>query len=125
LVFVLVQQMRHHYLDDSYHAKAQAQAQVQVNTTRLKLFKVAARVIVSVRRVVFHLATCHPNQSLFRDITAFPVLQPGRPKGYRQSHEPHGGKEDCVRTMLSFFARPRRATRHWRKQATSRDSTRL
>src|SRR3954468_19697954 len=32
-------------------------AEAQVGTIRLKLFKVAARVVVSARRVVFHLAS--------------------------------------------------------------------
>ena len=41
-------------------------AQAQVGTIRLKLFKVAARVKVSVRRVVFHLASSYPYQEVFR-----------------------------------------------------------
>jgi hypothetical protein len=43
-------------------------AAAQVNTIRLKLFKVAARVVVSVRRVVFHFSTAYPLQPLFRRI---------------------------------------------------------
>jgi Transposase DDE domain group 1 len=38
----------------------------QVGTIRLKLFKVAARVVVTARRVVFHLATSYPFQALYR-----------------------------------------------------------
>jgi hypothetical protein len=41
-------------------------ARAQVSTIRLKLLKVAARVEVSVRRVVFHLASSFPLQALFR-----------------------------------------------------------
>jgi hypothetical protein len=43
-------------------------ATAQVNTIRLKLFKVAARVVVSVRRVVLHLSTAYPLQRVFRQI---------------------------------------------------------
>ena len=45
-------------------------AQAQVGTIRLKLFKVAARVMVSVRRVVFHLASSYPYQELFQAVYA-------------------------------------------------------
>jgi hypothetical protein len=45
-------------------------AQAQVGTIRLKLFKVAARVMVSVRRVIFHLASSYPYQELFRAVFA-------------------------------------------------------
>jgi hypothetical protein len=41
--------------------------QAQVGTLRLKLLKVAARVKVSVRRVVFHLASSYPYQAVFRE----------------------------------------------------------
>jgi hypothetical protein len=40
-------------------------AEAQVGTIRLKLLKVAARVAVSVRRVVFHLASSYPYRGLF------------------------------------------------------------
>jgi hypothetical protein len=40
-------------------------ATAQVGTLRLKLFKVAARVVLSARRVVFHLASSYPYQELF------------------------------------------------------------
>ncbi|MHC4945927.1 MAG: IS1380 family transposase [Planctomycetota bacterium] len=39
-------------------------AQAQVQTIRLKLFKVAARVRTSVRRVAFHLASSYPYRSI-------------------------------------------------------------
>jgi hypothetical protein len=44
--------------------------QAQVNTIRLKLFKVAARVITSVRRVVLHLCSTYPGRELFRRAVA-------------------------------------------------------
>jgi DDE family transposase len=43
-------------------------AQAQVGTIRLKLLKVAAWVVVSVRRVLFHLASSYPYQALFRQV---------------------------------------------------------
>jgi len=43
-------------------------AGAQVSTIRLKLLKVAARVVTSVRRVVFHLASSYPEQALFRQV---------------------------------------------------------
>jgi hypothetical protein len=49
----------------------------QVSTIRLKLFKVAARVLVSVRRIVFHLASSYPYQALFRQIAKSVLLRPG------------------------------------------------
>jgi hypothetical protein len=39
-------------------------ARAQVQTIRLKLFKIAARVMTSVRRVVFHLASSYPYRSI-------------------------------------------------------------
>jgi hypothetical protein len=45
-------------------------ARAQVGSIRLKLFKVAARVVTSVRRVVFHLSSGYPDQQLFRRIVA-------------------------------------------------------
>jgi len=43
-------------------------ARAQVQTIRLKLFKVAARVKQSVRRVVFHLATGYPYRTLLAKV---------------------------------------------------------
>lgn len=40
--------------------------QAEPSTIRVKLIKIAARVSVTVRRVVFHLASSHPAESLFR-----------------------------------------------------------
>ena len=45
-------------------------ARAQVGSIRLKLLKVAARVVTSVRRVVFHLSSSYPYQQLFRTIVA-------------------------------------------------------
>jgi hypothetical protein len=45
-------------------------ARAQVGTIRLKLLKVAARVVTSVRRVVFHLSSSYPYQTLFRLLVA-------------------------------------------------------
>ena len=40
----------------------------QVTTIRLKLFKIAARVVLSVRRVVLHLSSNYPYRPLFRRV---------------------------------------------------------
>jgi hypothetical protein len=45
-------------------------SRAQVQTIRLKLFKIAARVKQSVRRVVFHLATGYPYQALLQKVLA-------------------------------------------------------
>jgi Transposase DDE domain group 1 len=58
--YVLVQALRRMALRETDLEKA------QVGTIRLKLFKVAARVVVTARRVVFHLATSYPFQALYR-----------------------------------------------------------
>lgn len=57
--YVLVQALRRTALVGTEFAKA------QVSTIRVKLLKVAARVVVSVRRVVFHLASSYPYQAAF------------------------------------------------------------
>ena len=62
--YVLVQALRRTALAGTELARA------QVGTIRLKLFKVAARVVVSVRRVVFHLASSYPYQEVFREVYA-------------------------------------------------------
>ena len=43
-------------------------AEAQVGTIRLRLLKVAARVAVSVRRVMFHLASCYPYRDIFERV---------------------------------------------------------
>jgi hypothetical protein len=60
--YVLVETLRRTALAGTELAAA------QVSTIRLKLFKVAARVVVSVRRVVLHLSTAYPLQCVFRQI---------------------------------------------------------
>ena len=44
--------------------------QAQADTIRLKLFKVAARIVTSVRRVVLHLSSAYPLQDLLARIVA-------------------------------------------------------
>ena len=60
--YVLVQSLRRTALSGTELAQA------QVGTLRLKLLKVAARVEVTVRRVVFHLASSYPFQAVFRTV---------------------------------------------------------
>jgi hypothetical protein len=45
-------------------------ARAQVSTIRLRLLKIAARVVTSLRRIVFHLASSCPDQLLFRTVVA-------------------------------------------------------
>lgn len=46
------------------------QAKLRVDTIRLRLFKIAARVRVTARRVVFHLCSHCPSIALFNDVLA-------------------------------------------------------
>jgi hypothetical protein len=62
--YVLIEHLRRVALRGTELAKA------QVSTIRLKLFKIAARVVTSVRRVVFHLSSGYPYQPLLRRLTA-------------------------------------------------------
>jgi hypothetical protein len=62
--YVLVETLRRIGLAETQWARA------QVHTIRLKLFKVAARVRVSVRRIVFHFSSSYPWQTLFRHVAA-------------------------------------------------------
>ena len=41
-----------------------------MGTTRLRLFTIAARVVVTARRVVFHLASSYPYRELFEAVYA-------------------------------------------------------
>jgi hypothetical protein len=68
--YVLVQALRRMALAGTELAEAQA------GTIRLKLFKVAARVVVTARRVVFHLASSYPYQALFRAVYARVMARP-------------------------------------------------
>jgi len=56
--YVLIEHLRREGLKGTELAKA------QVSTIRLKLFKIAARVVVTVRRVVLHLSSGYPYQTL-------------------------------------------------------------
>jgi hypothetical protein len=60
--YVLVQALRRMALSGTELARA------QVGTIRLKLFKVAARVMVTARRVVFHLASSYPYRAVFHSV---------------------------------------------------------
>jgi hypothetical protein len=60
--YVLIQGLRRQALPGTELAQA------QVGTIRLKLLKVASRVLVTARRVVFHLASSYPYRELFQEI---------------------------------------------------------
>jgi len=62
--YVLIEHLRRVGLKGTEWAKA------QVGTIRLKLLKVAARVVNSVRRVVLHFSSAYPYQALFRLLVA-------------------------------------------------------
>jgi hypothetical protein len=62
--YVLMEHLRREGLKGTELARA------QVGTIRLKLLKVAARIVTSVRRVVFHLSSSYPYAQLFRAIVA-------------------------------------------------------
>ena len=52
-----------------YSGLAQTElATAQVTTIRLKLLKIGARVVCSVRRIVLHLAGGYPYQALFAEV---------------------------------------------------------
>ncbi|GAC1334749.1 MAG: IS1380 family transposase [Isosphaeraceae bacterium] len=71
--YVLVQALRRTMLSGTELACAQA------GTIRLKLFKVAARVVATARRVVFHLSSSYPYQALFREAFARVTTAPPPP----------------------------------------------
>jgi len=71
--YLLVQALRRTALAGTELARA------QVGTIRLKLFKVAARVAVSVRRVAFHLASSYPYRHVFRTVWARLMGHPPEP----------------------------------------------
>ena len=66
--YALIEHLRREGLKGTELAKA------QVNTIRLKLFKIAARVVVTVRRVVLHLSSGYPYRSLLARLV--PQLTP-------------------------------------------------
>jgi hypothetical protein len=73
--YVLVQALRRTALAGTELAEA------QVGTIRLRLIKVAARVVVTARRVVFHLASSYPYRSLFREVYACVMGRSRSPAG--------------------------------------------
>ena len=62
--YVLVDGLRRLGLSGTKHAR------MRVDTIRLRLFKIAARVKVTCRRVIFHLASHCPSADLFRHVLA-------------------------------------------------------
>jgi hypothetical protein len=69
--YVLLHELRESHLVGTELEKA------QVNRIRLVLLKVAARVTVSARRIVLHLASSCPFQDLFRHVAATLIPAPG------------------------------------------------
>lgn len=72
--YLLVEHLRRTTLHDTELAGA------QVSTIRLKLFKVAARVMVSVRRVILNLSSAYPLQTLFRKLVQRLLQATGPPR---------------------------------------------
>ena len=72
--YILLDTLRRHALADTELAQA------QVDTIRLRLLKIGARVVCSVRRVVIHLAEGYPLKDLFarilRCLRALPARSP-------------------------------------------------
>jgi len=62
--YVLIERLRREGLKDTDLARA------QVGTIRLRLLRVAARVVVTVRRVVLHLSSSYPYQALLSRVVA-------------------------------------------------------
>jgi hypothetical protein len=69
--YVLMDALRRDYLKGTELEKAQC------DTIRIKIFKIAARVRTTVRRVWFHLATSYPYQVLFRTLSSRLLLDTG------------------------------------------------
>ena len=69
--YVLLHALRRLYLAGTDLATA------QVHRIRLTLLKLAARVTVSVRRIVLHFASSYPYQALFRTVAATLLPPPG------------------------------------------------
>jgi len=65
-----------HALRESHLAKTDL-AKAQVSRIRIVLLKIAARVTVSVRRIVLHLSSSCPYQALFRHVATTLVPDPG------------------------------------------------
>jgi Transposase DDE domain group 1 len=63
------------------HLSGTSLAEAQVETIRLKLLKIGARVISSVRRIVLHLASGYPLQTLLRDLVTRLMSPDPNPSG--------------------------------------------
>ena len=72
--YVLIEHLRRTTLRNTELATA------QVSTIRLKLFKLAARVVISVRRVWLHLSSAYPLQGLLRRIVLELTATTGPPR---------------------------------------------
>jgi len=68
---VLMEPLRRDFLKGTELASA------QYDTIRLKLFKIAARVWITVRRVWLHLSTSYPHQALFQTHSSRLLLDSG------------------------------------------------
>jgi len=71
--YVLMQALRREALSGTQLEQA------QVGTIRLKLLKVAARVLISTRRVLLHLASGYPYQALFERVCQRLMNRPSPP----------------------------------------------
>ena len=125
--YVLIQTLRRTAL------KGTELAEAQVGTIRLKLFKIAARVSVSVRRVVFHLASSYPYRSVFegnrpvnrffsgggRIATLTSSIHPGRvyDGGAWQARRALGRHGRGMESQRSFAKGVLSAARHLRSRA--------
>jgi len=69
--YVLMDTLRREYLKGTELETAQC------DTIRLKLFKVAARVRVTMRRIWFHLSSTYPYEALFRRLSSRLLLDSG------------------------------------------------
>lgn len=69
--YVLLHALRESHLTKTDLAKA------QINRIRIVLLKIAARVTVSVRRIVLHLSSSYPCETLFRRVAAALIPEPG------------------------------------------------
>jgi len=71
LAYVLLHELRETYLAETDLQPA------QVHRLRLTLLKIAARVTVSVRRIVIHLSSSYPYAKLFHNLATRLILSPG------------------------------------------------
>lgn len=74
--YVLLYELRATHLAETDLAETDL-ANAQVTRIRLTLLKIAARVTLSVRRVVLHLSSSCPYQSVFRNVASTLIPDPG------------------------------------------------